>query len=366
MKKFTFLFVLILIFCVNGLALADEMPADMKPINLIFATYDAKTADGGVAVQRFMDNITKRTNGNVKFRAYFSAAMGGAKEIFPSISSGMVHLGYSRTMYYPGKFHLATIDELPFTGYQMDARQKAYLKLVEEFPELKAEFEKQNMKFLSPLQSNAPALASKKHITTVEGWKGEKIRGGGTGAILIKAWGGVPVSLATANIYEAIARGTVVGAFGFPPATMIAYGLHEVSDYFLDPGTGALGMLSFVMNKKAYEKLPPVVQKIFDEESAALAKTYPEVRMEGMRKKIPMALKAGAKIEKMPAATQTQLVKLGKAEMHENWIKGLVKKGYDEQQLRTMLESLLKFYDEFAPQSEFMDFWDLYEAEFKK
>ena len=147
---------------------------------------------------------------------------------------------------------------------------------------------------------------------------------------------------------------------------MIAYGLHEVADYFLDPGTGALGMLSFVMHKKTYEDLPPAVQKIFDEEAAALAKTYPEVRMEGMRKKIPIALKAGAKIEKMPAATQAELVTLGKAEMHENWVKGLVEKGYDEQQLRTMLESLLKFYDEFAPQSEFMDFWDLYEKEFKK
>ena len=88
--------------------------------------------------------------------------------------------------------------------------------------------------------------------------------------------------------------------------------------------------------------------------------------MEGMRKKIPIALKAGAKIEKMPEATQAELVRLGKAEMHENWVKGLVEKGYDEQQLRTMLESLLKFYDEFAKQSEFMDFWDLYEKEFKK
>lgn len=347
-------------------AMGDQMPAGLKPINLIFATYDRNTSDPGVATTQFMNNITKRTNGLVKFRAYYSAAMGGAQEVFPSITSGMVQIGYSRTMYYPGKFQLATIDELPFTGYLMDARQKAYMQLIEEFPELRQEFSKQKLKFLSPLQSSAPALASKKDMMTLNDWKNVKIRAGGTGAILVKAWGGVPVSIATANIYEAISRGTVDGAFGFPPGTMVAFGLHEVSKYFIDTGTGALGMLSLVMNQDAYDKLPPAVRKIFDEEAAALGQIYPEVRMNGMRRMIPKAIAAGCEIVSMPNTEQAKMVEVGKGQMHEKWVKSLSEKGYDEEMLRKMLARLLVRYDQNAKGSQFTDFWALYEKEFKK
>jgi TRAP-type transport system periplasmic protein len=354
-------------FIVHGFAVyADEMPKDMKPIKLIFSTYDAQTADGGVAVERFMDRITKRTNGLVTFRAYFSSAMGKAQEIFPSVSSGMVQLGYSRTMYYPGKFHLATIDELPFTGYQMDARQKAYMQLVSEFPSLKEEFAKQNLKLLTPLQSNSAALASKKLIMKLEDFKGNKIRSGGTSAILVKDWGGVPVSIATANIYEALERGTVDGVFGFPPQTMVAYGLHQVAKYFLDTGIGALGMLSFVINLDTYNKFPPVVKKIFDEEARTIGEEYPEIRMEGMRRAIPKVLAAGDEIITMPEETRNKLAELGKKDLHEAWVKDLVAKGYDEALLRKMLSRMMELYDQFAARSSFKDFWALYEAEFKK
>ena len=349
-----------------SLALADDLPKDLKPISLIYTTYDAQTSDPSMAVLSFEEAITKRTNGLVTFRNYFSSAMGSNEEIFPSVASGLAQLATSRTMYHTGKFKLATIDELPFTGYQMDARQKAYAQLIEEFPDLKAEYTKMGLKLLTPLQSNSTALSSKKEVNVLKDFAGLKLRAGGSGAILIKAWGGVPVNLPTASIFEAIDRGTVDGAFGMPAQTMIAYGLHDVAKNFIDTGTGALGMVSFAMNQKTYDGFPPAIKKIFDEEMAAMIKKYPEIRMDGIRRTIPKALASGVKIYAMAPEEQKKLVDIGRGELHETWVKDQIKNGYNEAMVRKMLARMLELYAQYEKESTFKDFWAIYDAEFKK
>jgi len=371
MKKNAFVIVLTLlatffVLGVIGIVSVQAQQIDMKPVKLIFASYDRITSDSSMAAKSFMARVTERTNGLVTFRPYFSGAMGGPREIFPSVSSGMVHVGISRTAYYPGKFALASIDELPFTGYQMDARQKAYLRLLDEFPELEQEFSKQNLKYLGPLQSNAPSLFSKEQIMQPGDFKGLKIRGTGTSEILLKAWGGTPVNINIGDLYDSISRGTVVGAFGFPPQTGVAFALHEVCKYFIDTGTGALGLLSLVMNQDTYNKLPASVQKIFDEEGKAVSEKYPEIRTGGIRKSIPKALAAGVEIVSMPEETQKRLAELGRADLHEKWVKAMAGKGIEEATARKLLARMMELYDQYAPQSTFKDFWALYETEFKK
>ena len=344
---------------------AQAQQSDAKPIQLIFATYDRQTSDSSVAAQVFMKNITERTKGLVTFRAYYSGAMGSPKEIFPSAASGTIQIGISRTLYSP-KFRLTTIDELPYTGYKMDARERAYVQLMEEFPEIKSEFTKANLKFMVPFQSNAPALYSKKRITQPDDFRGVRIRAGGSGAVLVKAWGGTPVNLEIGDVYEAISRGTVEGAFGFPPQTGVSYSLQDICKYLIDTGTGALGMQTMVMNLDAYNKLPASIKTIFDEEAAALIVKYPEIRMDGMRKSIPKVMAAGVEIMVMPEASQDRLAELAKAVVHEDWVKDMVSKGYPEATARKMIERMTTLYKQYALNSSFKEFWDLYQSEFKK
>ena len=167
------------------------------------------------------------------------------------------------------------------------------------------------------------------------------------------------------DIYESVSRGILNGAFGFPPQVGAVYALQEVCKYFYDTGTGAYGMLSFVMNLKKYEKLQPELRKILGEEGIRMAGRYPQIRMEGMRKQIPRVLKAGAQIVPLPEETQKELAALAR-KVQEKWVADLAKKGYPETQTRKLWSRMDELYEKFEPQSTFKDFWELYETEFKK
>ena len=46
---------------------------------------------------------------------------------------------------------------------------------------------------------------------------------------------------------------------------MVVYGWHEVSQYFVQTGSGLVAVLIDAMNPDRYNKLPPDIKKVFGE-----------------------------------------------------------------------------------------------------
>jgi TRAP-type C4-dicarboxylate transport system substrate-binding protein len=112
-------------------------------------------------------------------------------------------------------------------------------------------------------------LFSKKPVRKMEDFKDLKTRVHSVAiAQLVAGLGGTPLTIAFAEVYTALERGTVDG--GFTAATPgYSQKWYEVSKYLIGPITQVV-QLPLVINKGIWKKLPPDVQTIFQEEASRI------------------------------------------------------------------------------------------------
>jgi len=129
-----------------------------------------------------------------------------------------------------------------------------------QMPEIKAELDKMNMRYLGPLSNNTYGVwTSKKQVRGLNDLKGLKLRAIGNMANVLAALGGVPVSLGAPEIYQAIEKGTLDGALA-NPSFALGYKWDEVTKYYYPIPFGGLGQF-VAINKSAWAKIPPDIQK---------------------------------------------------------------------------------------------------------
>ncbi len=112
----------------------------------------------------------------------------------------------------------------------------------------------------------------RKKITTIDDYKGLKVRMGSNLArkVVTKA-GATAVLTPAADIYSALERGVIDAAEWVGPYDDVKLGLHQTASRYYYPGwqdTGTMNEFSF--NKKAYEALPVDFQRMLDHAAAAV------------------------------------------------------------------------------------------------
>jgi len=312
-----------------------------------------------------MEEITKRTNGLVTFKAHFGGALSSTKETIYHIKDGTIDLATIYPAYNPDLFRLLMVNHTPYSGYAMDARQQAVADLIKEEAEIQAEFTAQNTRVLFPGYGNAVMLVSKTRVESVEDFKGMKIRGAGTELLTLEKWGATPVAVSVGEIYESLSRGVLDAAFGMPIQTFVANGVHEAAKYFIETGYGPTGCLFGIMNADTYQKLPPDIQKVFDEVGEAAAAKYPEVRMEGIRTAVPKVLEVGGEIYALSDEVQAQLKALAEQAVQDKWINEMAEEGYNPNKTKAMIKRYIELYQQNEPKSIFKEALEIYETEFK-
>jgi TRAP-type C4-dicarboxylate transport system substrate-binding protein len=103
-------------------------------------------------------------------------------------------------------------------------------------------------------------ILTKAPVRNLEFFKGKKIRTVPLYTPLLKALGAATVTIAPAEVYPALERGVVDGV-GWPEVGIEERKLHEVTKYMLFP-TYYDVRSSMLMNRAAFEKLSPSLQKL--------------------------------------------------------------------------------------------------------
>lgn len=342
-------------------------PPAPEPIKLIYTSYTTETHALSIAFKEFAKRVTERTNERVTFDMYFAGALGKAKEVLPYVRDGVADIAMFWPAYYPGLFNLVSAPEVPYSGALLDARLMAFYHLMEEFPELVAEFPAQNVKFLMPGTFCSVALATDKRVESVADLKGVKVRAVGYQAVVVEAWGMVPVSLSIADMYEAKQKGVIDAIFGVTPGGLGLYAIEEVTKYWIDAGTGGAVMLFTVMNLDSYNKLPPDIQKIFLEEAKAITlSVFVEAYQEKVRTAIVKAIEGGVKVYALSDELKAELEALAKERVRDKWVRDRVEAGISEELARKVLERYGELYRQYEPKATFKDFVEVYEMELRK
>jgi TRAP-type C4-dicarboxylate transport system substrate-binding protein len=225
------------------------------------------------------DFYRKESNGELEIKIAYGAALGPEKQVPESIKSGGYEGGFICAGYYPNKFPLLTVLELPFLAPRLLANNAKVNHAVLSHPLIAKEMaERWNIKYFGNTFLPAYEFMGNKRIAGVADMKGVKMRISGLNAKALQAFGAVPAMVTAPEGYTAMERGTI-DSFGLPYTyTFGAYKLYEVSRYVTD-GMAMSGLVCFQgVSLTAWNKLPESLKAKLPQaqalSNAALFKAY--------------------------------------------------------------------------------------------
>ncbi len=307
----------------------------------IFGPKRAVTA-GMEAVRDF---FLKASNGDLEIKISYGAALGPEKQTPEAIKSGGYEGGQMCAGYYPNKFPLLTVMELPFlTPARTLDHAKVYNAVIHHPLIVKEMAERWGIKYIGPVFLPPYEFMGNKRITSVADMKGVKMRISGLNAKALQVFGAVPTIVTAPEGYTALERGTI-DSFGFPYSyTFGAYKLYEVSKYVTE-GVAMSGFMCFQgVSIKAWDKLPddlkaklPEALKLAD---AALIEAYTKAD----EKWIPI-FKQRLEVDQFPASERAKLL-AGADKIWEEWVKDQEKEGQPGREMLNFVKAEVAKYKE--------------------
>jgi len=224
----------------------------------------------GTAADRFAERIEKTTEGRYRIKVFAGGEIVHPLKCNDAVQEGTADLYHSADYYYQGKskaYNFFTAVPGGFTTTEMDAWIQ-WGGGQELWDEVGAQF---GVKHLPGSNSGMQEGGwFRKPITSVEDFKGLKMRIPGLGGAVIKALGGTSVTLAGSEILPALQAGTIDATEWVGPWNDLAFGFYKVVKNAYYPGIHEPGsMLSIGIGKNLWDGMSDTDRAIF--ESCALA-----------------------------------------------------------------------------------------------
>lgn len=190
--------------------------------------------------------IKEATEGRVSLKIEYPG--GHPKSVVDNVTDGAFEAGWTFHGYFPGRFKLTKIVELPNLGVGADKASKAYWDIHEEY--LAKANEHKGM-IVAGLFTHGPGqIHLAKPIKSLSEMKGKKIRiGGGIQSELAKRMGVEGVAAPGSKVYEFLSQGVADGVF-MPMGEKRTLRLKEVAPFTMKfPGGMYLGSFGVFLNQ---------------------------------------------------------------------------------------------------------------------
>ncbi len=236
-----------------------------KPIVLSYATNRPPNDPQSVIwLTPMLDEITKRTEGRVEFKVYWSSALGKSSDQYNLIRDGIADVTDFATPYVPGKFLLADVANLPFAAQDPRNLMKAMYTLTEEgyFDDMWDEVEWLGF-HSTPLYRFMFRTSKPMNVKELKGLKARAP--GGLATKWEESIGMVPVNIAISDAYTSWQTG-LVDVWVHPASSVIKYKFYELEcEALLDVGFYAMANGANAMNKAKFNSLPEDIQETIKE-----------------------------------------------------------------------------------------------------
>ncbi len=219
----------------------------------------------GVGAENLAKIINKLSNNRIKIRVFGANELVPPLEVFDYVSNGGAELGHSGAYYWKGKSEACQFfSSVPFG---MNAQEmNAWLYYGDGLELWSKLYSKFNL-VPRPAGNTGVQMGGwfNKLIEKTSDLKGLKMRIPGLGGEVLSRAGGVPVTLAGAEIFTALQTGTIDATEWVGPYNDRAFGLHKAAKYYYYPGWHEPGpTIECMINKDAYMSLPDDLKFIVD------------------------------------------------------------------------------------------------------
>jgi TRAP-type C4-dicarboxylate transport system substrate-binding protein len=177
-------------------------------------------------------------------------------------------------------------------------------------------------------------LSATKPVYKMEDLKGMTLRGLGLIAEVVSALGGTPRSILMPEAYEAVQKKVIDGLM-IPMETLRAFRLAEVTKYATECWQiGQVYTFYLIMNRDTWNKLPPALQKVFNEYpfEEKLATMWNEVDIDGKQ----LGIEKGLKFIELPRE-EIKKWKDAVEPILDKYVKSMVAAGYSEKETRELI-----------------------------
>ncbi len=238
--------------------------ADQFPVGHFFPRYGIKP---------WMEQVTKATNGEVRFEYYPAEQLGKAKDLLSLVQSGVADVVLFAPSYASDKMPLTAVMELP--GMYADSCQAtlAHRKLIGEGGILaQREYAPNGVRVLfSGIYPPYQLVSAKRKIDSPKDMEGMKLRVlGGAMDLTIRKLKAIGVKMASTEAFEAISRGTLDGA-------IFSYGVtvnYKIPAQYVTVGNGfGSAAAIFIISENRWKQLPDNVKKAMAEAGEAASRS---------------------------------------------------------------------------------------------
>ncbi|HPB30076.1 MAG TPA: TRAP transporter substrate-binding protein [Candidatus Sumerlaeota bacterium] len=261
MTRSRFLVLSLTIFLALGAAATlSAQEKEVQPITLTYANFPPASTFPCVQMERWKEEVEKRTGGKVAIQTFPGGTLLGAPNMFDGVVTGMADIGNMAMSYQPGRFPVSEVVDLPL-GFP--SAKVASLTLYDLIMEKYKPKEFEQVKVLTLFTCPPSNFMTSKPVKTLADLKGMELRVAGTGTEIVKRLGGTPVAMPQSDTPDAIQKGVIKGMvssmeilkdFNFaaycPYATV--QNMHVVT-------------FAVIMNKDKWNALPDDVKKVMDE-----------------------------------------------------------------------------------------------------
>jgi TRAP-type C4-dicarboxylate transport system substrate-binding protein len=270
--------------------------------------------------------LAARSGGQVKVELVYGEALAKATEIPDAVRAGAFELGMYCPSYYPGKFPLFSVLDLPFlAGDDTTVVARAQLALAQQ-PGVAAELERWNTVLLMPLPLPQYQIMSQKPVARAEDFKGLRVRASGEMARVLEDYGAVKSLVPAPEVYTSLERG-VIDAVTFPATyAFYSYRIHEVAKYFIDKVSLGVQPCFFGVNSAAWRGLSDAQRKLMLELREAAIPRFAAAYANDDAKYNEVFRQKGIRKIDFPAAERAKLV--ANAQRHwREWADGMEARG---------------------------------------
>lgn len=298
-----------------------------------------------VFLKPWADKVMKESHGRIKIDVYPAMQLGGKPpELFDQVRKGVVDMAWTVAGYTPGRFPKGSVFELPFMATDATATSMA----LQAYAEKEMGKELKDVHLLA-MHTHAPgSLHSRdKEIKSAADLKGMKVRT--PNKVMADAFsllGADPVFMPVTQMPSALSKG-VLDVAVLPFEVTKPMKINQLVKYETEI-KGDRGLYAnyfiFAMNKRDYNKLPPDLQKVIDDNSGMkLARHIGQIFDEGEKIGRDDAIAQGNKPFDLPKA-EVERWKQAMQPVTDKWIQKMDKKGFDGKALYKEANDLIDKY----------------------
>lgn len=292
------------------------------------------------------EKIGKDSGGRIKVQPFWAMQLGGkAPQLLDQARDGVVDIVWTLPGFTPGRMPRVEPFELPFV-------HKDALSSTLALQDYQAKHLGPDLKDYHPLLVHTHdgfLFQTRKPITKMSDLKGQKLRAASRGGVwLLEALGATGIGMPLPQIPQALSKGVIDGVT-LPYEIAPAVKTPELVSHFTtlagpQPRLGT-NVFTFLMNKDAYDSLPPDLRKVIDDNSGRnIARAAGENwrRVEEPGRKVVEA-QAKNQFHVIPEAEVAKM-KAAAAPVFERWYAEMKKIGVDGPALVSDARALIDKY----------------------